>query len=129
MSRPVTKTLKAAAFALCLVLVPSLFAFGGETVEELEPAFRRFLETYVGEIRSGNMEYLGTVHPNLPVETRGFFIGVTLDMMKYATDEGLKPTVTCRDMGICKVTWPQPGDSWASQSFLLQNREWRWLDY
>ena len=57
------------------------------------------------------------------------FIGITLDMMKYADDNNLSPAVTCREYEMCKVTWPQPGDSWAAQTFIRHEGVWRWLDY
>ena len=111
---------------LCMtLLIPSLcLAEVG-----LESGFHQFLETYIKEIRSGNREFLGTVHPNLPEETQGFFIGITIDMMKHANENGLDPTITCREYNICKATWPQPGGSWASQSFILHEGSWRWLEY
>jgi hypothetical protein len=117
---------KSVLLILCLALMVSSPAM---SEENLEASFREFLGIYVGQIKSGNSQYLGTVHPNLPGEMRGFFIDVTLDMMKHADDKGLEPTITCRDYGICKVTWPQPGDSWASQSFILDKGSWQWLEY
>ena len=59
----------------------------------------------------------------------GFFIGLTMDMMKYADENNLSPTITCREYEICKVTWPQPGDSWAAQTFVRHDGNWKWLDY
>jgi hypothetical protein len=117
---------RASFFILCMaLLIPSLcLAEVG-----LETGFRQFLGTYIKEIRSGNREFLGTVHPNLPEEMQDFFIGITIDMMKHANENGLDPTITCRDYNICKATWPQPGDSWASQSFILHEGSWRWLEY
>ena len=107
------------------ILIPSLCLAEGD----LETGFRQFLDTYIKEIRSGNREFLKTTHPNLPEEMQGFFIGITIDMMEYANVNGLEPTITCRDYNICKATWPQPGDSWASQSFILHQGSWRWLEY
>ena len=49
---------------------------------------------------------------------RDFFFDMTLDMMKHAKEAGLEPEITCREYGVCKVIWPQPGDSWAAQSFI-----------
>ena len=113
-------------FFLCMALmVPPLCL----AEVDLESGFRQFLGTYIKEMRAENREFLGTVHPNLPEETQGFFIGITLDMMKHANENGLDPTITCRDYNICKATWPQPGDSWASQSFILHESSWRWLEY
>ena len=116
--------------ALCVAvcLFTPLPVAGGE-IPELESSFNGFLGTYIKEIKSGNTSYLKTVHPKLPEEQRGFFIGITLDMMKYADDNNLSPAVTCREYEMCKVTWPQPGDSWAAQTFIRHEGVWRWLDY
>ena len=117
---------KASLFILCMVLlVPS----PGLADANLEPGFRQFLGTYINEVNAGNKDFLGTVHPNLPEEMHGFFIEITMDMMKHAKENGLDYTITCREYNICKITWPQPGDSWASQSFILHEGSWRWLEY
>jgi hypothetical protein len=110
---------------LITLLIPSLCLADGD----LEQGFRLFLGNYIKEINSGNRQFLETIHPNLPEEMRGFFIGVTIDMMKYAHANGLEPAITCRDYNICKATWPQPSESWASQSFILHEGSWRWLEY
>jgi len=96
---------------------------------ELESSFRQFLAVYIDEMKSGNKQYLETIHPSLPAGQRGFFIGITLDMMRHADEEHLKPGITCREYGICKATWPQPGGSWAAQTFIRYDGAWKWLDY
>ena len=116
--------------ALCLgtfLLSPGMATPAG--FEELESSFRQFLAVYISEMKKGNRQYLETVHPSLPGGQQGFFIGITLDMMKYADEEQLEPEITCREYSICKATWPQPGGSWAAQTFIRRHGEWKWLDY
>ena len=115
-------------FAFSLVLGPICPALGDET-SELESSFRQFLADYIIQVKKGNREYLEVVHPGLPREQRSFFIGITIDMMKHADENDLKPAITCRDYGICKATWPQPGGSWAAQHFIRHDGNWRWLQY
>ena len=123
-------TLKTAILTLCIVtsLVATPFA-SVDDLSELESSFQDFHSTYIREIKSGNTEFLRSVHPKLPEEIYSFFIGITLDMMKHANDEGLGPAVTCREYNICKATWPQPGGSWAAQTFILHEGKWQWLAY
>lgn len=123
--------LKRASVSLFL-LACCLSAASGARAEqypELEAGFREFLAEYVEMIRSGNTGYLEAVHPSLPREKRESFIGITLDMMQHARSQGLAPSVSCRQQGICKAVWPQPGGSWAAQTFVLREGQWQWLTY
>ena len=115
-------------FCLVVCLVSPSIAFGAE-VPELELSFKVFLGTYVKEIKRGNADYLETVHPKLPEEMHEFFLDITLGMMKHADEKGLFPKITCREYNICKATWPQPGGSWAAQTFIRHEGDWLWLEY
>lgn len=84
------------AFCIMVCLLAPLSVSGSE-LAELESSFNDFLVTYIKEIKSGNTDYLKTIHPKLPEEQRDFFVNITLDMMKYARDNNLSPTVACRE--------------------------------
>ena len=86
----------------------------------LEKDFRGFLATYTERIEQRDLEFLGTVHPGLPKPMQGFFLDLTLNMMKHAGEGGLEPEVDCKESNICTVTWPQPGDSWLAQKFIKE---------
>lgn len=47
-----------------------------------------------------------------------FFFDATMAMMRCADEQGLEPDIECKEYEVCKVTWPQPGGSWAAQSFI-----------
>ena len=130
MTRKASPVLSIALSILCLAsfLAIPFFSSAGQ-FPEIRSSFEKFLATYVKEIKRGNTVYLKAVHPKLPEEMNGFFIGITMDMMKYADENNLSPTITCREYEICKVTWPQPGDSWAAQTFVRHDGNWKWLDY
>jgi len=98
-----------------------------QTIENLEKGFQQFLPIYIEKINQRDNDYLAEIHPDLPKEMYGFFFDLTLDMMKHAEANGLQPTVACKEYGVCKVTWPQPNDSWAAQTFILHKGRWRWL--
>jgi hypothetical protein len=98
-----------------------------ENGNDVEADFRAFLETYVQEIKQRNTEYLVNVHPDLPADMHDFFLEATQSMMKYADEQGIEPTIECREYNVCKVTWPQPGGSWAAQSFIRHEGVWRFL--
>lgn len=109
------------------VLIATLGCHHRDEGNDLEADFRAFLETYVQEMKQGNTEYLVSVHPDLPAEMHEFFFDATQAMMKYADEQGLEPTIECREYEVCKVTWPQPGGSWAAQSFIRHEGVWRFL--
>ena len=111
---------------ICLGMPVRMFS---ADIPQLQTSFMNFLSIYIKEIKQGNAGYLETVHPNLPADMHEFFIDITLDMMKYAGNEGIAPDITCREYDICKVTWPQPGDSWAAQTFVRHEGKWQWLEY
>ncbi|UCG39350.1 MAG: hypothetical protein JSV00_03730 [bacterium] len=113
--------------SVCLACLPP--AAGAAPPDELEASFREFLGTYTREMRNGNRDFVAAIHPDLPEDSIGFFIGLTLDMMSYAAEEGLSPAVACRENGICKAVWPQPGGSWAAQTFIRREGRWVWLEY
>jgi hypothetical protein len=130
MTREEPPALAKAVHVLCLVFclaIPCLAS--AADYPDLESSFKEFLGTYIQEIKNGNADYLKTVYPGLPEEKRGFFMGNTLDMMKHAHENNLSPSITCREYEICKATWPQPGDSWAAQTFVRRDGKWQWLDY
>jgi hypothetical protein len=133
MKRPDQKgwlPLKRIAVILCIMqflIAPTLVA--GEDSSELETGFRSFLKTYISQIKQRNADYLRKVHPKLPADMYGFFFDLTLGMMKYASEESLSPNIECREYNICKVIWPQPGESWAAQTFILHEGKWLWFDY
>jgi hypothetical protein len=95
---------------------------------ELEKDFRVFLASYVQKIKQGDLEYLATVHPGLPSQMHGFFLNLTRNLMKHADEEGLEPGIACSESNVCTVTWPQPGGSWAEQSFIAHGASWRFLE-
>ena len=126
------KSMNRAVSFLALCVAVCLFTplpVSGDEIPELESSFNGFLGTYIKEIKSGNTSYLKAVHPKLPEEQYDFFLNITLNMMKYAHENTLSPTVTCREFNICKAVWPQPANSWAAQSFIRHEGVWRWLDY
>ena len=94
----------------------------------LERDFRVFLASYVKKIKQGDLEYLETVHPGLPSPMHGFFRNLTLSLMKHADEEGLEPDIDCSESNVCTVNWPQPGGSWAEQSFIAHGASWRFLE-
>ena len=100
----------------------------GISSSALEKDFRVFLEAYCHKIESRDPEYLKVVHPDLPTDTHTFFFDITSDMMSYAKQEGLEPKIECKEFGVCKVTWPQPGGGWAAQRFIRHRKQWRWLE-
>ena len=115
------------SFAWIVAAIATLGCRAGETENGVEADFRTFFEAYVQAIEQRNTEYLLGVHPDLPSDTHGFFFDVTQQMMQYAGEQGLEPTIECREYSVCKTTWPQPGGSWAAQSFIRHDGEWRFL--
>ena len=101
----------------------------GEESNDLEAGFQSFLNTYISQVKQRNVDYLRTVHPKLPADMYDFFFDLTLGMMKYAGEKSLSPDIECREYNVCKVIWPQPGESWAAQTFILHEGKWLWLDY
>ena len=101
----------------------------GDEISELQSSFQTFMGIYIREIKRGNTDYVKTVHPNLPGEMRRLFVGTTIDIMRYAEENGLSPEIACRENEICKIIWPQPRDSWAPQTFVRHNGNWQWLEY
>ena len=91
----------------------------------LETEFGTFLKTYSQKIEARDSHYLGKVHPKLPKEMQAFFFDVTSNMMSHARQNRLDPAIECNEFQICKVTWPQPGGSWASQRFIMHLEQWR----
>lgn len=92
-----------------------------------EESFRAFLQEYWAEIKDRDKEYLKSIHPELPEDMYDFFFDATLQMMEYSEDKNLERTIDCVDLDICKVTYPQPNDSWAAQQFIRHDGAWRWL--
>jgi hypothetical protein len=97
-------------------------------VAALETSFRSFLAEYRQEVRQRNVDYLKIVHPKLPPEQYDFFFDITLQMMRHSDENGLEPKIECREYGVCKAVYMQPGGSWAAQTFILHEGDWRWLD-
>ena len=95
--------------------------------DDLESDFQRFLDSYIHEIHERNTDYLREVHPDLPPEMQDFFLDATLQMMMHAEEQGLEPSVECREYEVCKVTWPQSGGSWAAQEFIRHEGAWHFL--
>ena len=93
----------------------------------IEDDFRVFLKDYVAHIESRDRSFLHTVNPELPEDMNDFFFDVTMNMMKHAKDEGLDPTVNCKEYGVCTVTWPLSDGSWAAQSFIRHDGKWQFL--
>ena len=121
--------------SLCLwpIMIPTTSAnaqtsSGTNITDELAHSFQEFLREYAAELKLRNIDYLKSVHPNLPEHMSDFFIDVTLDMMKYSEAEDLNPTIECQEYGVCKVTYPQPNNSWAAQQFIFYENSWRILD-
>lgn len=100
----------------------------GENTSKLKTDFQEFLGTYIEAVKIRDKQFLGTIHPNLPEDMYEFFFDVTQNMMSFAQEEGLAPDIECREYNVCKVTWPQPGDSWAAQTFIRHEGKWRWLE-
>ena len=96
--------------------------------KELERSFGEFLEGYWQEIQQRNETYLASLHPKLPKEMHDFFFDATLQMMNFSEKKGLERTIECQNFKVCKVTYPQPNDSWAGQRFILYEGNWRWLN-
>ncbi len=115
------------SFACIAAVFATLGCRNGEKGNDVEADFQTFFEAYVQGITQRNTEYLLSVHPDLPSEMHEFFFDVTQEMMQYAGEHGLEPSVECREYNVCKVTWPQPGGSWAAQSFIRHQGEWRFL--
>ena len=115
-----------ATLVLISLTAPAISA-EGERVESLTAEFQDFLPVYIQAIKQRDADFLATVHPDLPKEMTDFFFDLTLDMMRHAEANGLQPSVTCKEYGVCKVTWPQPDDHWAAQSFIRHEGQWRWL--
>jgi len=115
------------SFACMAVVIATLGCGKGDEGNGLEADFHAFLETYVQEVKQRNADYLVSVHPDLPAEMREFFFDATLGMMKHADEQGLEPAIECKEYNVCKVTWPQPGGSWAAQSFIRHEGAWRFL--
>ena len=115
------------SFACIAAVVATLGCSDGENGNGIEPDFRTFLETYVQAIEQRDTAYLLGVHPDLPSDMHGFFFDVTQEMMQYAGEQGLEPTIECTEYNVCKTTWPQLGGSWAAQSFIRHEGEWRFL--
>lgn len=119
-----------AVILTCLLLVvPAGPASATQTTakEALKANFLQFLPSYIEHIKKKDGKFLSAVHPELPESMYDFFFTATQNMMRYAEKNHLQPTVTCKDYGVCKVTWPQPNDSWAAQSFIRHEGTWRWL--
>ncbi len=116
-----------AAIAGLAVLAATVGCNTQDAGVDSESDFRSFFETYVQEVRERDADYLGSVHPELPTEMHEFFFDLTQDMMKHADEQGLEPSIDCEEYDVCKVTWPQPGDSWAAQSFIRHEGSWRFL--
>ena len=117
--------------ALVLLLLwsfasPAMAGNKGQT-EGLKKDFQQFLPTYIQHVREKDRSFLATIHPELPEEMYDFFFDATLNMMRYARSHDLQPDVTCKDYGVCTVTWPQPKNSWAAQTFIRHEEHWRWL--
>ena len=53
----------------------------------MEASFHEFLDSYVQQIKQRNVDYLVSVHPDLPEDMREFFFDITQDMMKYADEQ------------------------------------------
>ena len=124
-------------FAVILLMAPAFGPFssalpqtseGPEAASELARSFETFLQVYRHEIKRRNGPYLKSLHPKLPEEMHDFFFDVTLQMMRFSEEQGLRPTVECQEFKVCKVVYPQPNDSWAAQRFILYENSWRWLD-
>ena len=96
--------------------------------QELERSFRAFLDDYWQEIKNRNGSYLASIHPKLPEEMHDFFFDVTLQMMNFSEVQGVERTIECQEFKVCKVTYPQPNNSWAAQRFILHEGDWRWLE-
>jgi hypothetical protein len=117
-----------AAFASLLLFTFTAPAIAAESeIKSLKADFQDFLPTYIEAVKERDAAFLYRVHPDLPKEMTDFFFDLTQDMMNYAETNGLQPTITCKEYGVCKVTWPQPEDHWAAQSFIRHEGRWRWL--
>lgn len=117
----------ALASLLLITLTAPAIAAKGDQVESLKADFQDFLPTYIEAVKKRDADFLAGVHPDLPKEMTDFFFDLTQDMMRYAETNGLQPSITCKTYGVCKVTWPQPEDHWAAQSFIRHEGKWRWL--
>lgn len=119
---PALRRLRQAVLFVTAAVVGSAGAAG-----DLEADFRRFLENYVQQVEQRNASYLARVHPDLPPKLRDFFFDVTLNMMQHARGRALEPEIECKEYEVCNVIWPQPGGSWAAQSFIRHEGVWRFL--
>jgi len=113
---------------LLLSLFPSPAVAGNSAqIESLKRDFHHFLATYLQHVQDRDNDFLAKVHPELPEQMYEFFFDATLNMMRHAQTHDLQPEITCKEYGVCTVTWPQPNDSWAAQTFIRHEGHWRWL--
>lgn len=122
----------------CILLVFALWVPGpavaapahaaeASEAQQLKADFQDFLSVYIRKMEEKDTDFLARVHPELPGELYDFFFDATQAMMRHAQKNGLPPDIACKDYGVCTATWPQPGDSWAAQSFIRHEGTWRWL--
>jgi hypothetical protein len=96
--------------------------------EELEADFREFLQEYRRRMEARDRAYLKTIHPELPEDYYDLFFDATEDMSAHTRDRPSDRSVECDRFQICKITYPQPENHWASQRFIRQEGEWFWLE-